>query len=459
MRGTGLIGALVVGVLCGGAGPDAAGQTARETEVTQVGELGKRLVAFATRAESVGFTGVILAAKGGAVVAATGVGFADLEDRVPITPATWFEIASSSKQITAAAVMRLVQDKKLKLDDSIAVHLPGVPTDCKGITVRHLLQHTSGIPGTNSAGGGDDLGAVLPVFLDGGPKFTPGSHWEYWNQGYALLSEIIARAAKKSYTAYCHDALFVPAGMKSTGFTGDSAPPGAVVVIGRSERGARSALEHPYGSYGFQYRGMGGVVTTVWDLWRWDRALRADKILNRKSKEELFRPGLEDYALGWFVRKNAAGRRVQSHSGSVRGFLCELRRYPDDDGCLFVLGNSDGAPSSILADALEQMLFGDQEPPLPPRPLGDEVQQALLGKYQDGKGNVLEVVADGRVTRARLQWTPPDGPVSTAVLGLDTAGGVVMYEWTAATPMTVERVAAKPATGIKFFDLDFRRIE
>jgi CubicO group peptidase (beta-lactamase class C family) len=320
-------------------------QAQREDGVSSAGDVGRRMVEFVRRAESAGFSGAVLAGRGGRVVAAVGIGSADLAGDVPITPSTLFEIGSATKQFTAAAVLRLVQQGKLRLEDSIARYLPGVPEDCRPITVRHLLQHTSGIPGTNSAGAGDDLDQVLPLFLRGGPRHPPGTHWEYWNQGYALLSEIVARAAGDDYTAFCKQELFAPTGMSATRFTGDAAPEGWTVAVGRSQRGQpRSALEHPYGRYGFQYRGMGGVVTTVWDLWRWDRALRGDRVLDANSKSKLFEPGLNDYALGWFVKKDARGRWVQSHGGAVRGFVCELRRYPGQDACLFVLCNRDDVP-------------------------------------------------------------------------------------------------------------------
>jgi CubicO group peptidase (beta-lactamase class C family) len=324
------------------------------------GEVGRQIVEYVKSQEATGFSGAVLAAKNGKVVAAVGVGSSDLAGKSRITPGTLFEIASATKQFTAAALMRLVQEGRLGLDDSIAKHLPGVPENCRAITVRHLLQHTSGIPGKNSQGGGKDLGKVLPLFLRGGPRHPPGTHWEYWNQGYALLSEIIARVSGEPYTDFCRRALFTPSGMRVTRFTGDAAPKGAAIAIGRSARGKpRSALEHPYGNYGFQYRGMGGAVTSVWDLWRWDRALRGDAILGKAAKAKLFKPGLKNYALGWFVKKNKQGRWVQFHGGSVRGFVCQIRRYPEQDACLFVLGNRDNIPVRNVANTLEGILFGD----------------------------------------------------------------------------------------------------
>ncbi len=343
-------------------GTGCASLTKGSSEVVthSTGEVGRRIVEYVKSLEATGFSGAVLVARNGKVVAAVGVGSSDLAGESPITPGTLFEIASATKQFTAAAVMRLAQEDRLGLDDSIAKHLPGVPDDCRAITVRHLLQHTSGIPGKNSRGSGEDLGKVLPLFLRGGPRHPPGTHWEYWNQGYALLSEIIARASGEPYTDFCQRALFTPSGMRVTRFTGDAAPKGAAIAVGRSARGKpRSALEHPYGNYGFQYRGMGGAVTSVWDLWRWDRALRGDAVLGKSAKSELFKPGLRDYALGWFVKKTKQGRLVQFHGGSVRGFVCRIRRYPEQDACLFVLSNRDDIPVGKVANTLEGILFGD----------------------------------------------------------------------------------------------------
>ena len=194
-----------------------------EVATHSTGEAGRRIVEYVKSQEGAGFRGAVLAAKNGKVVAAVGVGSSDLAGKSRITPSTLFEIASATKQFTAAAIMRLVQEGRLGLDDSIAKHLPGVPEECRAITVRHLLQHTSGIPGKNSQGGGKDLGKVLPLFLRGGPRHPPGTHWEYWNQGYALLSEIIARVSGEPYTDFCRRALFTPSGMHVTRFTGDTA--------------------------------------------------------------------------------------------------------------------------------------------------------------------------------------------------------------------------------------------
>lgn len=427
---------------------------ADETATVQNGEVGAKIVEWVKEAGECGFSGVVFAARDGKVVAAVGVGSADLEGAVPNTPATLFEIASATKQFTAAAVLRLVDRRKIKLDDPISKYLPGIPEDCAGITVRHLLQHTSGIPGANSAGGGTDLALVLPAFLKGGPKFEPGTHWEYWNQGYALLSEIIARASGQSYVEFLKKDVFAPAKMTSTCFTGDQPPRGATVAIGRSARGpSRSALDHPYGEYGFQYRGMGGVVTNVWDLWRWHQALEK-RLLKTASKKELFKPGLNDYALGWFV-KTEDGRVVQSHGGGVRGFICEIRRYPEHDACIFVLANRDDAPLRQVVAGVEQLLFEEPLTVVLPRPADPELAKTLEGIYADPRGNRLTVSQQGETILAIINWKA--GMVSRMVVSRGADGELMMIQGAQSYPLEVGEVKDGKATSLTFTEVTFTR--
>lgn len=444
------LGILAVSVL---AGP-------REDRDFTSGPHGKAVARVVQHAGSMGFSGAVLAARDGKVVAAVAVGCADLAGERPITPATLFEIASTTKQFTACAVMVLVEEGKIDLDASIAKYLPGIPEDCVPIAVKHLLHNTSGIPGTNSTGGGDDVTRVIPLFLAGGPRHPPGEHYEYWNQGWALLSEIIARASKKPYVAFCKERLFAPAGMKASCFTGDAAPPGAIAAVGRSGRGQpRSALDHPYGMYGLQYRGMGGAVTSVWDLWRWDRALKGAKILSDRAKAEMFRPGLENYAMGWFVAKNKAGRLVQSHTGGVRGFCSDFRRYPGQDGCLFVLCNDDRVRVTTVAQAAEEALFGDDPTIDPfPAPVPETTVPSLVGTYTDPHGRRLVVASRDGVVTADIHWSA-SGPVTNGFLGLGSEGSLVFHDGNKALPVEIEGPPGKPASKIALDRLAFQRVE
>jgi CubicO group peptidase (beta-lactamase class C family) len=435
--------------------------------VIEEGELGRRIVKIVRDAHrDAGFTGAVLAADKGKVIAAVAVGQVG-EKTLEVT--SLFELASCTKPFTAVAVMKLAEQGKLNLDDSIADHLPGVPENCRAITVRHLLQHTSGIPGTNTNGAGTDLAAVLPTFLEGGPQTKPGERHEYWNQGYALLSEVIARASGKPYTVYCREAIFKPCKMASTRFTGERAPPKISVAIGRSTRGAsRSALEHPYGEYGFQYRGMGGMATSLVDLWRFDRTLKANKLLKEESIQEMMRPGPDGYALGWRINELEEGHVVQEHTGSVRGFLASLRRDPKTDGALFVLANSDDSqPFDLVVAECEAALAGEAAGK-PPAGLDAKAADQLVGVYRDSQSRTLTVSRDASFVKAVIDWHGPKtngvlNPTKTDALSYDVLLSKRPARFKRMNVMSAERDAAGKVTALTISDLNppltFERVE
>jgi CubicO group peptidase (beta-lactamase class C family) len=426
--------------------------------VIEEGSKGKKIVALVRQAnKESGFTGAVLAAEKGKVIAAVAVGEVDGK---PLEPTSLFEIASCTKPFTAVAVMKLVEEGKLSLDDPIAKHLPGIPENCRAITVRHLLQHTSGIPGENSQGAGTDLADVLPTFLDGGPRTKPGEKHEYWNQGYALLSEVIAQASGKPYTVYCREAIFKPCKMESTRFTGEKAPPKVRVAIGQSTRGApRSALEHPYGEYGFQYRGMGGIATSLVDLWRFDRGLKTGKLLKQESINEMMKPGLDDYALGWRIIELDEGHVVQEHTGSVRGFLASLRRDPKNDGALFILANNDdGEPFHLVKSECELALVGNKPAKVGKR-LDAKLAEELVGEYRDAQGRTLSIIDGDAYVKAVIDWS---GPKTFGVLNPGKDGEIAFDQLLSYPPlktrpmnkMAVERDADGNVTGVTITDLE-----
>lgn len=392
-----------------------------------VGEVGERVRDYVDLIHKrLGFSGVVLAARDGKVVAAVPRGSVDQQGNNRLTDTSLFEIASCTKMFTAIAVLQLTESGKLSLDDSIANHLPDVPDNCKAITIRHLLAHTSGIPGTNTTGAGDAIEKVLPTFLSGGPRHPPGTHYEYWNQGYALLSEVIARASGKSYTEYVRDNIFARCEMTVSRFTGDEVPDGVTVAIGKSSRGAsRSALEHPYGSYGFQYRGMGGLVTNVQELWRWDRALQSNRLINEQSVKEMTTAGPRGYGLGCSIITDPSGKACQQHSGSVRGFLADVRRYPSIDGAVFILSNSDDSlPFELVRSGVEQILFGNTPSTAIPVQPDLELAKRMAGQYVDAKGRKLVIESSVGLPSIKIYW---GGPVTSGLVGLSDTGAPCLF--------------------------------
>jgi len=245
-----------------------------------------------------------------------------------------------------------------------------------------------------------------------------------------LLSEIVAKAAGKPFVDVVRESIFEPANMRGSCFTGDALPRGFVETVGSGSLGApRSCLEHPYGSYGLQYRGTGGLVTNVFDMWKFHHALQSGKLLSAESVKQSVDRGTEEslspYGLGWFVRELPGGSACVSH-GSVRGFNGEFRRYPNSDSCIVVLSNDSDSPSKTVAEIVEGILF----PPKPEEILSTDDVKAFVGSYVSGEGRQIHIEEiDGKPVYTVL-WQPgnPNGPVSRGYVQRNKKGSLVFYQ-------------------------------
>lgn len=312
----------------------AAGQ-----ERTAPADLATRLDAAVQQAGNGQFWGTVLVARQGEVLLAKGYGMADFDQR-PNTPDTLFEIASTSKQVTATAILRLAQDKKLKLDDPLARFFKGVPADKQAVTLRHLLHHTSGIDNETGLPYGSPAtrDEFVKLVLAAPMISKPGEKFAYFNSGYAVLAAVVEVVTGQGFEAFCHARLFKPAKLTDTGFINEPQLDRKRDTARRDDRPGMSGTACNW-FYGWGYRGMGGVVTTVRDLLRWDQALRGDKILKPEWREVLYTPSLERYACGWLVSSTPRGTRKAEHAGGVAGYGCQLARYLEDDVCIAVLSN------------------------------------------------------------------------------------------------------------------------
>lgn len=377
---------------------------------------------YLTACHAYGWSGSVIVAHEGKVLLRKGYGLADRSAKRANDATTLFEIASISKVITACGVMRLVELDRLKLDDPIHKHLPDVPKDKHAITVRHLLTHTSGVSRMVS-GGGADAKAAVAGFLGKPLTREPGRTAEYWNGGYALLAAIIESASGTPYPDFLRAEVFARAGMKQSGFTGDTQLPRDIQARGYD--GAtplRRAAEHPYGAYDYRYRGMGGVVTSADDMWRFTQALLANKILSadtRKQMEVVFKG---HRGIGWGVLESTRGTPRLVHGGDVRGFHCAFEVLPKERAAIIVLSNVGGVPTYKLQWTLNALLFNEMpryRAPALPHPLPDEEIEALLGRWvsEDGadalhivrKGIGLEVSASGLAAGAALAGEAASG--------------------------------------------------
>ncbi|MFN0206491.1 MAG: serine hydrolase domain-containing protein [Planctomycetota bacterium] len=303
------------------------------------GDVGKKLDAYLKTIDSEegGFCGNAIVAIDGKVILEKGYGFADAEAKRAMPVDALWDWASVSKQFTAAAVLRLQDMKKLKIDDPLKKLFPNAPKDKTNVTLRQLLNHTSGIESgfkkewTFDATKRDsfvDLVLKLPM------TSAPGEKWEYSNSGYSFLGAIIEIVSGKSFEEFCSEELFKRAGLKNSYQIGMKELDLARVPKIDRGRGFTDRSKDFAFAYGnrltWGYRACGGTVMTTRDMYLWDRALRGDKLLSEASKESLYTVRLNNYALGWHVNKRGKGR-VASHSGGVQGVVTYVERGIDED--------------------------------------------------------------------------------------------------------------------------------
>jgi CubicO group peptidase (beta-lactamase class C family) len=215
-----------------------------------------------------------------------------------------------------------------------------------------------------------DAATAIPKHLAAAPLFAPGADYAYSNVGYAVLAAVVEAVSGQSLEAYCRERVFARAGLVNTSFCG-SPLARAEAALGYSSRSEepRTPWIDPYSpadEFGYEYRGMGGVVSNVIDLRRWIHALQTDTVLTDASRVKLFARYRENYACGWEVFEFDDGMRCIGHGGSVRGYVSKLWWFPNDGALLIVLSNNDAFDYSLL-NALRAVLFspGESGPPRP----------------------------------------------------------------------------------------------
>lgn len=306
----------------------------------------------------------------GQVRYAKGYGFADLETRDPVRRETSFLIASITKMFTAVGTMQLVRAGKLQLDAPIGGHLKEAPAHWRGVTVRQLLTHTSGInsftqhekpPCPQTAHGGaytrlDVIAEVACLPLD----FEPGSDFAYSDTGYLLLGLLIERASGETYAAYLQRNVFAPAGMRSTHMMAAAGDDRAVGYGWDGRAFARGETLDPVVE-----GASGGLVSTVDDLARFDWALAMERLLPIETVREMQRPtGIGDarYGMG-FSSRPIKGRPQVGHTGGGPGASTSLAHFTEADLTVIILTNTAQPPQSIqeIVNGLADLVLGERD--------------------------------------------------------------------------------------------------
>ncbi len=377
--------------------------------------------------ETGNFTGAVLVARKGRVLFRHAYGMTNYELQVPNSPATRFHIASVSKPFTAIAILQLEEQGRLSVSDPVARFIPDFPNGDR-IKLEHLLTHTSGIHNVNDLPDYDTFARsphtveqLVAKFSNLPLDFEPSSDYHYSNSNYNLLALILEKMSGESYGDYVRKHVLDPAGMQNTGHNGEALRLIPLAASGYEPAGINSYEKAPYLDWSNK-TGNGSLVSTVDDLYHFDRALNTETLLKAATRQKYFLEGRGN-RFGWFNRKRGA-RRVMSSNGRSPGFTAQLDRFPDDDVTVIVLSNSYATVSQDpIAAGLAAIVFGEQpdKPPvlravaIPPSTLASYAGQYQYGPDYFSPNARFTLTVDGGALLLELgSFRTPLVPLSTA---------------------------------------------
>jgi CubicO group peptidase (beta-lactamase class C family) len=343
--------------------------------------------------------------KDGQIVYERGYGMANLNDDVPITPATVFHVASMSKQFTAASILLLVQQGKLSLDDDVHKYIPELPKFGERITLRHLLHHTSGLRDQWALLGlagwrysqdlitDDDVMSVVTRQTE--LNFKPGEKYMYSNTGFTLLAIIVKRVSGMSLREFTTKNLFEPLGMAHTHFRDDHEEVIQHDALGYEQDGKDKPFRMSLTN--FDTTGATSLHTTVEDLQLWDENFYHPRVGGPALIQQMLERGrlnngeLQDYASG-LVIGTYKGLSTVDHGGADAGYRSDMTRFPEQHFSAAVLCNfADTNPSALVRQVADIILAKDLKAPAPapgkktPKtvamPLTPEQMSTIAGMY------------------------------------------------------------------------------
>jgi CubicO group peptidase (beta-lactamase class C family) len=350
------------------------------------------------------FSGTVLIAQKGKIIYEKAFGLADKELNVKTNLQSRYQIGSITKQFTACGILRLVEEGKLRLDDKLSKFFPDFPKG-DSVTIHMLLTHTSGLKNTGDLNGFNER---LPIEKDSMVElikrqpylFSPGTKWEYSNCGYFLLGYIIEKLTSISYSDYMLDTIIKKAGLENTFVNRwDTILPNRVKGYEKKPTGWQNAvhisMEGPYSA--------GAMISTVHDLYEWNKALYSFKIISPSSLKKMTTPYLSEY--GYALGVDTFYKHVRIwHGGGIRGFTSCLEHFPEDSVDVVVLSNNESNAINI-ANSLAATIFGVAVI-APYNHIAINIDSAIMnryvGKYVFSSGDEFEIVKrDGKLYRKR----------------------------------------------------------
>ncbi|MFG0256948.1 MAG: serine hydrolase domain-containing protein [Phycisphaerales bacterium JB043] len=342
--------------------------------------------------ETGNFSGSILVARDGRVLFESGFEQADREHGLANTPGTSFYLASASRVFTSCAIMLLVQEGKMRVEDTLAAYLPEWPRGDE-ITIHHLLTLSSGMPNINSLRGyslwsrsKQTPSALVERFANLALEFEPGTRSVHSNSNYVVLALLIERVSGMSYGEFLRQRFFEPLGMARTSHDDDSEQAVSDLARGYAPRGYAELVPDPRANIQWSVKtGHASVYSSVIDLYRFDTMLREGSILSHESIEAMFTEHFPSNGYGWFVRGDA-GERVISISGRSPGYGSTWIRGERDDVTVIVLGNIYNGVPVHIGNAILSMVRGEHPSPpsLSASPPPEALLSEIVGEYSFG---------------------------------------------------------------------------
>lgn len=365
------------------------------------------------------------------IIKAKGYGLANVELNVQASKDTVYEIGSMTKQFTATAIMMLVEEGKVSLDDPVKKYFPAAPETWQHITIKHLLNHTSGIQNhvavpefmnlfqTNVGLFQPSLtrAELIKLFFKLPLEFKPGETWAYDNTGYYLLGIIVEQSSGKSFWQFLDERIFKPLGMTNTRST-DPRP----IIPNRASgyEWQNNSFENRSVLTPFVAFSAGALLSTAADLARWDAALYTETLLKKSSLEQMWASAKTNngatapfsYGFGWFIDRYH-GHRIVQHSGGTPGFSSVIYRFIDDRLTVIILTNH----ADRIVDQMAIDIAGMYTPALRrPKESRDSEPQTTM-KLREVLSNLLKGKHDVTLLTPAMN------------VFLDTATGKAFWQW------------------------------
>lgn len=317
-----------------------------------------------------GFSGSILVAKEGKIILHKGYGMANKENNVPYQETTVSTIGSVTKQFTATAIMKLVEFNKLKVTDTLNKFFKELPDDKKNITIHQLLTHSAGLIDVIGGGDFDDIPMnhfFITLFATE-LLHKPGSRYSYSNAGYSILARIIEIASNQDYESFLNEHLFIPAGMKQTGYflpKWDKNTIATGYAKNVVNMGTMISRFKKMEKVTWTLKGNGGIHSTVGDMYKWYKALKTNKVLSKALFEKLTTPyalmrvtHTHHYGYGWAIYNSDRNTKIISHNGGNAIFFHDFLWIPEEDVVIILFTNASSKETEV-AWPIEKMLFNN----------------------------------------------------------------------------------------------------